>query len=185
MSEPVPEEQQAPPPSVPAVDEPPVPPVPEQPPVPAQPEQPDQVDDNDLDENADVERQGFDLESFVKSLPDGVAMCPMCLGMGGVVEEPPFDPHTHMCATCVGSGTVRTGSRVSAEAERACADCNGRGWLPNEPGELPATPATAAHFDSEAPPTDYAGRTPDDPDFDWSRVAAAPPPVAEPEPVTA
>lgn len=127
----------------------------------------------------------FDVEAFVKALPEGVALCPTCLGMGGVVEEPPFDPTTHTCTVCQGRGRTRTGSLKSNEAERDCVACGGRGWLPNDPGELPAGPARAIDFAQPAP-VDFAGRTPDDPEFDWSRVARdVEPVVVEPEPAPA
>jgi hypothetical protein len=126
----------------------------------------------------------FDINAFVANLPDGVCLCPLCLGMGGVIEEPPFDPNTHMCVTCLGRGKVRTGSLKSDQAERDCRACDGNGWMPNDPNEPPAGPAHGADLAGELPPRDYAGRTPDDPDFDWSRVARvevpAPAPPAEP-----
>lgn len=127
----------------------------------------------------------FDIEAFVRALPAGVALCPMCIGIGAVVEEPPFDPTTHMCPTCGGHGRTRTGSLKSDEAEHACPTCAGRGWMPNEPGELPAAPARSA--DLAAPsPVDHMGRTPDNPEFDWTRVVRAPGLVVpEPEAATA
>lgn len=123
----------------------------------------------------------FDVEAFVKALPDGVVLCPLCIGAGGVVEEPPFDPHTHRCTTCDGRGKVRTGSLVSSQAERDCVDCNGNGWLSNDPNAAPAAPARASDFADDVVPTDHQGRTPDDPEFDWSRVTRAPAPAPEPE----
>lgn len=123
---------------------------------------------------------GFDVEAFVRSLPDGVTLCPQCLGVGGVVAEPPFDPYSHLCMTCLGWGKLRTGSTVGGQGEIKCRDCDGNGYRPNDPGEPPATPAEAAHFAAETPPRDHQGRTPDDPDFDWSRVVAQPAP-GEPE----
>lgn len=119
----------------------------------------------------------FDVEAFVKALPEGVALCPTCLGSGGVVEEPPFDPTTHTCTNCSGRGKVRTGSLKSNEAERDCIPCAGRGWVPNDPGELPAGPARAVDL-VEPVRTDYAGRTPDDPDYDWTRVMRDVEPIA-------
>lgn len=124
----------------------------------------------------------FDLEAFVKALPEGVALCPMCLGMGGVVEDPPFDPHTYRCPTCIGLGTTRTGSRRTDEnAQHECADCDGKGYK-HRGDAPPATPARAADFTGDVSPTDHMGRTPDDPDFDWTRVVRdiEPAPVTEP-----
>lgn len=127
----------------------------------------------------------FDINAFVKALPEGVSLCPLCLGMGGVVEDPPFDPTTHRCETCGGHGKTRTGSLKSNEAERDCVPCNGRGWIANNPGELPAGPARAADLSAPAP-VDYMGRTPDDAEFDWSRVVRTEVPVEpEPEPAAA
>ena len=132
--------------------------------------------------------QAFDVEAFVKMLPPGVALCPHCIGMGWVVEDPPFDPTTSSCPVCRGHGRVRTGSlKTGADAERDCVRCNGRGWVENDPGVL-LHPATAADVvDVDVQPVDAEGRTPDDPDFDWTRIVerAPAPPAAEPEPATA
>lgn len=132
-------------------------------------------------------RADFDVEAFVKALPEGVVLCPMCLGIGGVVDEPPFDPHTYRCPTCDGHGQTRTGSRQTGkEAVRECVDCNGSGYRHRGTDEPPARPARAADFEPELQPVDVHGRTPDDPDFDWTRVVErAPPAAAEPEPAPA
>lgn len=134
------------------------------------------------DTSDDLPGAVFDVEAIVKALPEGVVLCPTCLGMVGVVEEPPFDPHAHQCATCSGRGKVRTGSLVSAEAERDCVDCHGKGWVANDPGELPASPARASDFAGELPPRDHMGRTPDDPEFAWDRVVRDVEAVPAPEP---
>lgn len=120
----------------------------------------------------------FDINAFVKALPVGVALCPMCLGIGGVVEDPPFDPTVHICETCGGHGRVRTGSLKSNEAERDCPTCQARGWMANDPGAAPAGPARSSDLMAPAP-VDHMGRTPDDADFDWTRVVRDVVPIVE------
>lgn len=122
--------------------------------------------------NPDVDEPAFDVEAFVRSLPEGVTLCPLCLGMGGVVADPPYDPRRHYCTTCRGFGRVRTGSLVGGQGEVKCDDCNGQGWVGAAADEPPATPAAPEHFTAAEPPVDVHGRTPDHPDFDWSRVVA-------------
>ncbi len=141
----------------------------------------DVVEWDDVDDDAGRGGPDWDLEAFVKALPAGVCLCPMCLGQGAVIEEPPFDPTTHMCPTCQGRTRVRTGAVTGEEVERPCPTCKAHGWLSNDPNEPPASPATAESI-SVGDPRDYAGRTPADPEFDWSRVVDVVPP-AEPEPV--
>lgn len=134
---------------------------------------------------AEDDGPAFDVTAFVKALPEGVCLCPLCLGMGGVIEDPPFDPTTHRCETCGGHGRARTGSLKSNEAERDCIPCQGRGWMPNDPGEPPAGPARAVDF-AQTDVRDFAGRTPDDPEFDWARVVRDVVPIpAPPEPTPA
>lgn len=124
-----------------------------------------------------------DLEKFIKNLPAGVVMCPMCLAIGAIDAEPPFATDRHACALCQGRGEVRTGSLKTGEVTIDCPDCQARGWVLNGPGEPAARPAAAVDFAEGVSTTDYAGRTPDDPDFDWSRVVPAKPATAA-EPVT-
>lgn len=152
-------------------------PAPEPPPAP-EPEPEGPIDPSDPSEpDTDMEAPGFDIEAFVRSLPDGVGLCPLCLGIGAMVAEPPFDPHAHVCVTCLGYGKVRTGSLVGGQGERDCKACGGHGWLPDDADAPAAVPAMAAHFDLERPPLDHKGRTPDDPDFDWAKVVVSPVPT--------
>lgn len=163
MSEPTPET--APPPAAP--DEPAAPAAPAD--LPA----PDEADDEQaIDDERGTENMGGanHVEDFVKSLPPGFCICPTCLAVGAVMEDPPFDPSTKVCPTCLGHTRVRTGALTGNDVERACPTCQQRGWVPRDGGELPASPARAADFDNGATPVDDKGRTPDDPDFDWSAV---------------
>lgn len=160
-------------------------PIVEQPPPPDEaPGSPGQVEEEPIVEDPGAEDAAgavFDLEAFVRSLPAGVCLCPSCLGMGAVVEAPPFDPHTHRCEACQGHGRTRTGSQVADQAERPCLDCQGRGFVDNAAGAPPASPARPEDFEVGVP-RDHRGRTPDDPAFDWSRVVHDPGAVAAPEP---
>lgn len=69
------------------------------------------------------------------------AICPMCLGVGWLTEEPPQDPTSERCPDCEGVGKVYTGSRVPGQATRSCPTCAGNGWklrdgvTPPPPGE--------------------------------------------------
>lgn len=161
----------------PAADQQPATPAPDPAEIPGTPEQQEQ---EAIEEGAGAEDQGptFDTEAFVQSLPDGVCLCPMCIGLGAVVEDPPFDPHTHRCPDCLGHGRTRTGSLVSDQAERPCLTCEGRGFTVDAGGLPPATPAAPRHFaEPQVRVRDQRGRTPDDPEFDWSKVVEPAAPV--------
>lgn len=151
------------------------------------PDEPEVEAPPEPDEQAEPEPEGpaFDTEAFVRALPEGVCLCPLCLGMGAIVEQPPMDPNSHLCGECLGWGKLRLPSLVGGQTERPCGSCGGAGWVLNYDGEPPAVPARPEHFAAEQPPLDYHGRTPDDPEFDWSRVVARPAageplPAAEP-----
>lgn len=110
------------------------------------------------------------IEEFVRSLPEGYCICPTCLAVGAVVEDPPFDPHVTTCPECYGHGKTRTGSLVNMEAERECERCQKRGWVARDVDSPPASPARSSDFLNDAPPVDAFGRTPDSPEFDWASV---------------
>lgn len=158
-----------------------------------EPEQPVDPDDDKhvdaADEHADDEQTGytFSPEDIVKQLPDGVVLCPTCLGMMAVVDDPPFDPRAHACDVCNGHGKLRTGSLLGQHGDRECWACHGKGFVDALQHEPDALPARAADFVEDAPPpVDVNGRTPDDPDFDWTRVRVqSPAPPPEPQPSSA
>lgn len=149
-------------------EQPPAPPV--EPPVdlPAAPDE-DDVDEAD-EQGAEALHQSDHISEFVKDLPPGYALCPTCLALGAVLEDPPFDPTTKTCPTCLGHGKTRTGAIAGPEVERDCPDCGKRGWVNRDASEPPASPARASDFANGATPRDAAGRTPDDPEFDWTSV---------------
>lgn len=153
---------------VPVDEQPPAPPV--EPPVdlPAESDE-DEVDE--VDEQGETQlHQSDHISEFVRDLPDGYALCPTCLALGAVLEDPPFDPTTKTCPTCLGHGKTRTGAIAGSEVERDCATCGKRGWVNRDASEPPASPARASDFAEGATPRDVAGRTPDDPEFDWTSV---------------
>jgi hypothetical protein len=83
------------------------------------------------------------------------------------------DPQTRECTTCGGWGKVATGSHVPRQAELACADCDGRGWVGPRSAREPSAAATQAGngYVPEAgsvessPQVDPWGRTLDHPDY--------------------
>lgn len=160
-------------------------PAPEPAPTPAAPDTPGATpavpdlpapDEAETDEAIDDERGtenaggGNHIEEFVKSLPPGFAICPTCLAVGAVMEDPPFDPNTMVCPDCKGHTKTRTGALTGRDVERDCARCQARGWIPRDGVTPPASPARAVDLQGETAPRDVNGRTPDDPDFDWANV---------------
>ena len=128
------------------------------------------VDPVEVDEaGADSDARNH-FEEFVKSLPEGYCICPTCMAVGAVVEDPPFDPNTKTCPDCLGHGRVRTGAVQGPDVERDCTTCQARGWVPRDVAEYPASPARVTDVVSARPPVDSRGRTPADADFDWTAI---------------
>lgn len=141
----------------------------------------DEQEDVDADENAGgatAAASGNHIEAFVRDLPEGYALCPTCLALGAVLEDPPFNPHTMTCPDCLGHTRVRTGALTGQEVEITCTRCQGHGWIPRDGVTPPASPARATDLQRDQPPRDVNGRTPDDPEFDWAQV------VRDVEPIT-
>jgi hypothetical protein len=136
-------------------------------PVPDTDDDEQQLDDEPGDQ---AHAQPDHMTAFVRDLPAGYALCPTCLALGAVLEDPPFDPTTKTCPTCLGHGRTRTGAIAGNEVERPCTVCNQRGWVNRDASEPPASPARASDFAAGVTPRDVAGRTPDDPDFDWTSI---------------
>jgi len=147
----------------------------------------DQIDFGDLDpRQAPPATSGPDLVKMLREIPDGFRLCPTCIGQLIVPEDPPLDPSIHACRRCQGHGEVRTGSFVGGKQALPCPDCHGDGYLVDGPDVPPTLPVTGSDFLREGELRDHAGRSPADPDFDWSRVVQAPAPqVAEPAPAPA
>lgn len=110
------------------------------------------------------------ISEFVRDLPEGYCLCPTCLALGAVLEDPPFDPTTKTCPDCLGHGKTRTGAIAGSEVERDCQTCQRRGWVNRDASTPPASPARPSDFAAGVTPRDVAGRTPDDPDFDWTSI---------------
>jgi hypothetical protein len=73
---------------------------------------------------------GFVHPGSVGKFPDDVTGAVMMLLGQTASDEVKDDPYSTLCATCVGFGVVRTGSRVPNQETRTCADCKGLGYLP-------------------------------------------------------
>jgi hypothetical protein len=73
---------------------------------------------------------GFVHPASVGTYPDDVTGAVMMLLGQTASDEVKDDPYSDTCATCVGFGVVRTGSRVPNQETRTCADCKGLGYLP-------------------------------------------------------
>lgn len=119
------------------------------------------------------------VEKIARALPEGLSLCPMCLGQMIVPSDPPFDPHIHACTNCQGYGTVRTGSLVGEHSLRPCTVCQGKGYMADEAGTVASTPASTLNVVPGVTPRDYMGRTPDQEGFDWARLVE--PPMTVPE----
>lgn len=76
-----------------------------------------------LGAEGDTEGQTGDVRT-----PDESPVCPLCNGIGTLAVDPPQDPTSQRCDVCDGYGQVYTGSRIPAEAIRACPVCQGRGY---------------------------------------------------------